>query len=132
MDNYQYYRNRKPFTLVDVIIPIVLIILIIATIVALTTPVGTTAEIYVNGTLYGTYQLDKDTQITIDNNLKHNLVVIKDGYVSIDNSNCENKLCTHHSPINQSAQQIICAPNGVVVIVKSKKSHVDGVTGGGL
>lgn len=73
---------------------------------------GKSFEITVNGKLYGTYQLDKDTVIDVDG---HCTVQVKDGAVSVTSSDCPGKDCVHHKPISRSGERIICLPNGIVI-----------------
>lgn len=79
---------------------------------------GTKAVVSVDGDIYGTYPLDQDQTITIDNNNHTNKIIIKDGSVSMDFSDCLNQECVKHSPINRTNEMITCLPNRVSVSIE--------------
>lgn len=69
---------------------------------------------------YGTYPLDQDDTITItrqasENQVCINIVVIENGTVHMDQSNCKNQVCVQDGRIDTVGQQIICLPNRVVI-----------------
>jgi hypothetical protein len=76
---------------------------------------GTHVKISIAGELYGTYSLDDDRIITIDNNENYNKIVIKDGKVFMSDADCPNKVCVKHSPIDSTGESIVCLPNKVLI-----------------
>lgn len=67
------------------------------------------------------YNIEKAGGIT-------NVVVIKDGYVSVSEADCPDKICVNHKKINKTGESIICLPNKVIVTVESNHGNeTDGV-----
>ncbi|MBQ5734655.1 MAG: NusG domain II-containing protein [Lachnospiraceae bacterium] len=75
----------------------------------------------VDGKEYGRYRIDKDTQVSIDTEYGHNVLVIEDGYAYISEADCKDKICKKHAKVNQNREQIICLPHRLVVEVKSQR-----------
>lgn len=58
----------------------------------------------------------------------HNRVVIKDGKVRMEWSDCANQICVHAGSISQAGQQIVCLPNRVIVRLEAVNAGLDGMT----
>ncbi len=81
----------------------------------------------VNGKLTGTYSLNEDQEITI--NQGSNLLEIKNGKANMIEADCPDQLCVHQRAVSASNENIICLPNKVVVEIRSKgESQIDAVT----
>ena len=81
----------------------------------------------VNGKLNGTYSLNEDQEITI--NQGSNLLEIKNGKANMIEADCPDQLCVHQRAVSASNENIICLPNKVVVEIRSKgESQIDAVT----
>lgn len=77
---------------------------------------------------YGTYPLDEDNEITItrqasENQVCINIVVIENGTVHMDQSNCKNQVCVQDGHIDTVGQQVICLPNRVVIEIVGDDSE---------
>lgn len=96
---------------------------------AKTTKNGVVA-VTVDGTLYGTYPLDTDTEEKIEQeDGSYNLLIIKDGKADVTDASCRDKICVDHRPIDKNGESIVCLPNKVVATVKNgTESEVDSVT----
>lgn len=81
------------------------------------------AKITVDGNLYSTVSLEKDTRIDINDT---NVAVIKDGEIYMESATCPDKLCMHQGKISDSSKKIICLPNKVI-IEALKESSIDTV-----
>lgn len=68
-----------------------------------------------NGEEFGTYPLDQDKTIDITRDGHHNIVIIQDGAVHMDYSNCKNQICVHTGEISDKSETIVCLPNYVIV-----------------
>lgn len=68
-----------------------------------------------NGEEFGTYPLDQDKKIDITRDGHHNIVIIQDGAVHMDYSNCKNQICVHTGEISDKSETIVCLPNYVIV-----------------
>lgn len=75
---------------------------------------GAMVEVRVNGTLYGTYSLARETTVDIDGKCT---LMIADGAASITDADCKNRICVAHAPIRRAGEMIVCLPNGVTVRV---------------
>ncbi len=68
--------------------------------------------ITVDGKEYGTYTLDKDQKIKINDT---NTLRIKDHEAKMIEANCPDHLCIHQSAIDERGGMIVCLPNEVIV-----------------
>ena len=80
--------------------------------------------IKVDGKDYGTYPLNEDKTIDID---EHNKVIIKEGVVYMEDADCPDKLCIKQGKIDSNGQKIVCLPNKTVVEISSEKESEDDV-----
>ncbi|MEE1038067.1 MAG: NusG domain II-containing protein [Eubacterium sp.] len=78
--------------------------------------------------IYGTYSLDEDREINIDENGHINKITIKDGNVQMSFANCYNQDCVKQGSIKDMSKSIVCLPHKVVVEVESKESGFDSVS----
>lgn len=84
--------------------------------------------IRVDGEIYGTYPLDQDKTIEINNGNHTNNVTIKDGYVQMTKSNCDSQDCIKQGKINDGSKNIICLPHKITIEVKSSEKKYDNVS----
>ena len=68
-----------------------------------------------NGKEFGTYPLEEDAEIEIVTEGHRNVVIIQDGIVHMDYSNCKNQICVHTGEISDKGETIVCLPNYVIV-----------------
>lgn len=90
---------------------------------------GTSVQITVNGEIYKTLPLDKDTAVTITgyNNGKNTLQV-RDGYAFITDADCPDKLCQKQKKIRYKGETLVCLPNKVVIsVISGEKPGIDGM-----
>lgn len=81
----------------------------------------------VNGELTGTYSLNEDQKVTI--NEGSNILEIKNGRADMIEADCPDQLCVHQKAVSASNENIICLPNKVIVEIRSKTdSKIDMVT----
>ena len=71
-------------------------------------------EIQADGKLYGTYRLDKDQEINVNDT---NKIVIKDAKVRMEWADCPDQICVNHRAISREGESIICLPNEIVVTI---------------
>lgn len=126
----KHYKNTGYFLKPDIIIAVLLIAAIVGSLISIFSKMpGATVEIYHKGSLEYTYYLSEDITIELTYEGK-NTVIIHNGEVFMDEADCKDELCTKFSAISSAGQRIVCAPNGIVVLIKAKKDGLDGVTGG--
>lgn len=82
-------------------------------------------SITVDGVLYGTYSLDKDRTVEINDT---NRLEIRGGYAQMVWADCPDQVCVNRRSINRDGESIICLPNQVVVSIENgEASDVDGI-----
>jgi len=69
-------------------------------------------EVYVDGALYRTLDVTKDTEIDVDGRLT---VVVKDGVVTVRESHCKDHVC-ESMRVSSAGGQIVCLPQSVVIM----------------
>lgn len=79
------------------------------------------AQIYKNNRLWATYDLAKDTSITISNKRMRMLAKIEKNKIRITESNCPRHTCVHTSWIGNPGQTIVCLPNKLIIEIKGKQ-----------
>ena len=82
---------------------------------------GDVVKVTLDGKVYGIYSLSEDTVCDIvsgENGEKHNLMVVKDGKVSVADASCPDGICVSHRPVFRDGESIVCLPNKVVVSVE--------------
>lgn len=90
---------------------------------------GSQVEVQADGKVFGVYDLNQDQEILITGAQGGaNLLIIKDGYASITEASCPDKLCVHQKDIRADGQTIVCLPNKVVVkVIGGEAPEVDAV-----
>ena len=84
-----------------------------------------TVEIYVDGKLFLQTSITQSASVSVDG---HMTVVIEDGIVFVEDSDCPNGLCVKTGKISASGQSIICLPNRIFIKILGE-SEVDAVVG---
>lgn len=79
-----------------------------------------------DGMEYGTYDLDRDQIITINDT---NVLEINNGVAIMIEANCPDGLCLHQSSICNNGESIICLPNRVIVeVISDDETQYDVIT----
>lgn len=126
--NASFYKARGIFFKGDIIVGIILIIAVVASLFFMFGgEKGEIVDVYFEGELIASYSLRQDGEYKIERK-GTNIIIINDGKASMLSSTCKDRLCEHSSPIFKAGQRIVCAPNGIVVVIRGKPD-VDGVTG---
>lgn len=82
-------------------------------------------KVTVDGELYGTYSLEKNQEIEINDT---NHLLIQNGQADVIWADCPDKICVNQKVISANKESIICLPNQVVVeIVGGEDSQLDAV-----
>ena len=82
---------------------------------------GTQIEIRVNGQIYGTHDLNKNQEITVDTEYGHNLVVIADGQAYMSEADCPDGYYKNQGKISHENETIVCLPHKLVVEIQVTK-----------
>jgi hypothetical protein len=85
----------------------------------------------VAGEAYGEYSISEDrTEKILLPDGNYNILEIKDGYVSVSEASCRDKICVNHAHIHYSGEEIVCLPNKVIIgIINGEESDIDGFAG---
>ena len=79
---------------------------------------GDWVVVEVDGEVFGRYPLNETASIRIETGTGgYNVLEIADGYASVTEASCPDKLCVHQHKISHSDETIVCLPNKVVVSV---------------
>ena len=80
----------------------------------------------VDGEVYGTYSLEKEREIPINDT---NHLVIRSGYADMTEADCPDQICVNQKTISKNGESIICLPNKIIVeVVGGKDAALDAVT----
>lgn len=110
----------------DLILAGIILILALAAVffITLTKKEGGEVVVTVEGEVYKTLPLDKDTTLSIEDESGHyNVLEIKDGEVKMREANCPDKICVKHRAIHYNRESIICLPNKVTVEIRGGKEN---------
>ncbi len=78
----------------------------------------------VAGEVYGTYSLEKNQVIKIQDT---NVCEIKDGKVKMTEASCPDHVCIRQGTIDAPGETVVCLPNKVVLEIVSKDGEEDGL-----
>ena len=86
-------------------------------------------KITVDQKLYGTYDLNKNQTITIQNDFGINTIQIQNKDVLMEEADCPDGYCKEQGHISKNKQTIVCLPHKLVVEISddSEKSEPDSV-----
>lgn len=90
---------------------------------------GNYVQVTTDGKVIKSLPLNKDTTITIKgyNNGK-NVLQIKDGYASITDADCPDRLCQRQKRIRYNGETLVCLPHKVVVsVISQEETGIDGI-----
>ncbi|MCH5160968.1 MAG: NusG domain II-containing protein [Clostridiales bacterium] len=111
-DRIKSVKNSKPFTVLDIIVAVILLIAVgIAIWLIYRTPPATVKIVSPN--YRDEVRLDRNAVIE----LEALTVVIEDGCVYVTGSTCRDGTCEHIGKISRAGQSIVCLPNEVVISI---------------
>lgn len=86
------------------------------------------AQIYLNGELIKTVNLDQDQRFVVTDKYS-NEITVEDGKITVTASDCPGQDCVHSGSIHNAGRILVCLPNGMEIRVISGMSDVDFVVG---
>lgn len=116
-------RNDLILILVSLIVAVFLLF-----VMNITKIEGGYATVVINGIETQSYPLNENISIRLSNDETngYNVLVIEDGYASIIEANCPDKLCVRQRKIKYNGQTLVCLPNKTTVkIVSNTNSDTD-------
>ncbi len=72
---------------------------------------ASSAEIYIDGTLYKTVSLSEDQEFSVEG---HNTITVRDGAIAVTDADCPDKYCIKRG-FRSGGADIVCLPNRVVI-----------------
>ena len=85
------------------------------------------AEIWLDGELYRTVDLDRDQEFEVRSDHGTNTVTVKDGKIAVTAADCPDHYCMQRGFCDSGAQ-IVCLPNRLVIKFVGEQ-EVDGAVG---
>jgi hypothetical protein len=114
--------NIKVFTIFDGALLFLLLAGGIAAIPLLGRYGPQTVAVYRDNRLIGEYPLSTDRTIRIQGELSAMVIGIRKSKVSVDSSGCPQQICVRSGSIAAPFQQLVCAPNHVLLEIHSGKT----------
>lgn len=106
----------------------IIVILILLTGCALSIPLLSAntpqiVDIYKDNNLVATYPLASDNIVSIKGINDTMVIAIENAGVEVIDVHCPHKLCMKSGRITQQGQQIVCAPNHILVVISGNPNH---------
>ena len=92
---------------------------------------GSAAVVQVNGEVTARLDLNQDTELEVgDEENGYNIIEVEDGYVSVTEANCPDKVCVDTGKIKDMGGVIACLPHKLIITVEgeSEEEKIDGMT----
>ena len=90
---------------------------------------GNRIQVILDGKIYGTYSLEKNQVIEIEEGSFYNKIRVEDGKAYMEEANCPDGYCEEQGKISRHTQTIVCLPHKLVVEVlesdNGKKENED-------
>ena len=81
---------------------------------------GTVVHVLVAGENKYTFPLNEDLEKKIITVNGENVILIKDGKVSVKSADCPDRICVKHRFISKNGETIVCLPHKIVVEVSDE------------
>ena len=78
---------------------------------------GNRIQVILDGKIHGTYSLEKDQVIEIEEGSFYNKIRVEDGKAYMEEANCPDGYCEEQGKISRHTQTIVCLPHKLVVEV---------------
>jgi hypothetical protein len=92
---------------------------------------STFLQIIIDQEVVNEVELNSNTNLTIpiENQYGYNLIIVKDGIVSVDEADCSDLVCVHSKQISHNGESIVCLPHKLIVrVVSDTESQIDSVS----
>lgn len=125
-------KRPRPLRVLDIIIIVALLFVSVAFIPYMGSQSHDTVVVYRGGDVIAEYRLDEDRVFHVDGLLGTLEIEIRDEKVRVNSSPCRHQICVNRGWISRSYEQIICAPNLVLLLIhsNSEEEEIDAVTHG--
>jgi hypothetical protein len=111
----------------DIILLVCILLIAIIGLVVLnaTKEPGATVRVLVDGVETERYSINDNLQKEIVTEYGKNILVIKDGKVSISDADCPDLVCAKHREISSGGEIIVCLPHKLVIEITSETEDFD-------
>lgn len=81
---------------------------------------GSYAVVWSGGTETARLPLSKNTELVVgDAGQGYNRIVVEDGFVSVTEADCADKICVREGKISRTGEVIACLPHELIITVES-------------
>ena len=125
-------KRPRPLRVLDIVIIIALLFVSVAFIPFMGSQSHDTVVVYRGGNVIAEYRLDQDRVFHVDGIDGTMEIEIRDEKVRVHASPCRHQICVNTGWISRSYEQIVCAPNLVLLLIhsNSEEEEIDAVTYG--
>lgn len=85
------------------------------------------AVVSIDGQEYARYPLDKDIEVTVEQDGHINVIEVKNGAVRVLSANCPDNTCVHQGFISKGSEVIVCLPAKLTITLEGSESQLDSV-----
>lgn len=88
---------------------------------------SSTVFIYRDNTVIAQYPLSEERVISVNGKLGNVEVSIKNRSVGVTKSTCDHQICVRYGAITNKYGQIVCAPNHILICIRSGNNNKTGI-----
>jgi hypothetical protein len=127
-----YTKRPRLLRALDIVIIVALLFVSVAFIPFMDSQSRDTVAVYKGADVVAEYRLDEDRVFHVDGINGTLEIEIKNEKVRVRSSPCRHQICVNTGWISRSYEQIICAPNRVLLLIhsNSEEEEIDAVTHG--
>ncbi|MDR2579113.1 MAG: NusG domain II-containing protein [Chitinispirillales bacterium] len=115
----------RPYGIVDAVVILIMICGIFFTASSLKSGRPDHIAVFRQNSIIAKYPLNDDIAFTVNGKIGTLDIEIRDGAVKILHANCPRKICQLSGGISGSRGQLICAPNNILIQIRSSKTDND-------
>lgn len=86
---------------------------------------GNTVVVLLNGVETERYSINQNIEKEIITEYGKNILVIKNGQVSISDADCPDLVCVKHREISKDGETIVCLPHKLVIEITAETEEFD-------
>lgn len=114
----------------DIVLMVLLVTIAVMFIPAMRKAIPATVIVFRDGAIVARYPLTEPATFSVDGVEGPMTLSIADGGVAVIRAGCRNQICVHTGRIHRTYQQIVCAPNHVIVEISAAHAgdSIDAIT----
>lgn len=117
------YNSIAVFRWGDIIVILILLTGCALSIPLLSANTPQVVDIYKDNNIIATYSLANDNIVSVPGINDTVTIAIKNASVEVISVHCPHKLCMKSGRITHQGQQIVCAPNHILITISSKTNN---------